>query len=105
MDERDYIDAGSMADLPAGRARAFDVNGRRIALFHTASGVFAMDNTCPHRGGPLSEGDVIGSEIICPWHLWGFELATGRCPGNPEIAVTTHEVRIDGGRILVKVTV
>ena len=104
MDQASYMDACSLAELPPGRARAVDASGRRIALFRTAGGVFALDNTCPHRGGPLSEGDVIGNEIVCPWHLWGFELATGRCPGNPEVAVTTHEVRIDGDRILVKVT-
>ena len=103
MDQANYMDAGSLSELPPGRARAVDADGRRIALFRTACGVFALDNTCPHRGGPLSEGDVIGNEIVCPWHLWGFELATGRCPGNPEVAVASHEVRIDGDRILVKV--
>lgn len=99
------IDAGAIADLPAGRAKAVDANGRRIAIFHTVKGFFALDNTCPHRGGPLAEGDVIGDEIVCPWHLWGFELATGRCAGSPDIGVTTHEVRIEEGRILIKVAV
>jgi nitrite reductase/ring-hydroxylating ferredoxin subunit len=99
----DYIDAGSIAELPRGRARAIDAYGRRIAIFHTARGFFALDNSCPHRGGPLHEGDVIGDEIVCPWHLWGFDLVTGHCAGNPEVAVATHEVRIDGDRILVKV--
>ena len=98
-----FIDAGPVADLPAGRAKAIDANGRRIALFHTVRGFFALDNTCPHRGGPLAEGDVIGDEIVCPWHLWGFELATGRCAGAPEVGVATHEVRIEEGRILIKV--
>jgi len=73
MNQATYMDACSLAELPLGRARAIDANGRRIALFRTAGGVFALDNTCPHRGGPLSEGDVIGGEIVCPWHLWGFE--------------------------------
>ncbi len=99
------IDIGAVADLPPGRAKTVDVDGRRIAIFHTAKGFFALDNTCPHRGGPLAEGDVIGDEIICPWHLWGFELATGRCAGAPEIGVAAHEVRIEEGRILIKVAV
>jgi NAD(P)H-dependent nitrite reductase small subunit len=104
MDQANYMDACSLAELAPGRAKAIDANGRRIALFRTTGGgVFALDNTCPHRGGPLSEGDVIGNEIVCPWHLWGFELDTGRCPGNPEVKVATHEVQIDGDRILVKV--
>jgi NAD(P)H-dependent nitrite reductase small subunit len=102
-DLNDFIDAGSVAELPSGRAKAIDADGRRIALFHTVEGFFALDNTCPHRGGPLAEGDVVGSEIVCPWHLWSFDLATGRCGGNDEMGVATHEVRIDGDRILVKV--
>ncbi|HET8772416.1 MAG TPA: Rieske 2Fe-2S domain-containing protein [Thermoanaerobaculia bacterium] len=89
-------------DVPAGCVKAFDVAGRRVALYHTASGFYATDNTCPHRGGPLAEGDLMGNEITCPWHLWGFDLATGHCVGNPDIAVATHEVQIDGDRILVR---
>ncbi len=44
----------------------------------------------------------MGNEITCPWHLWGFDVATGFCAGNPEISVVTHEVQIDGDRILVR---
>jgi NAD(P)H-dependent nitrite reductase small subunit len=98
----DFIDAGPTGDLPLGRAKAVSAGEKKIAIFHTANGFFALDNTCPHRGGPLAEGDIIKDEIICPWHLWGFELATGLCPGNPEIAVATHEIRIDDDHILVK---
>ena len=98
----DFIDAGYISELPLNRAKAIQTGDRKIALFHTAKGFFALDNVCPHRGGPLAEGDIIGDEIVCPWHLWGFEIATGACPGNPAIAVPTHEVRIEGDRILVK---
>lgn len=97
-----FIDAGSIADLPLGRAKAISAGDKKIAVFHTAKGFFALDNTCPHRGGPLAEGDIIKDEIICPWHLWGFDLASGLCAGNPDIFVATHEVRIEGERILVK---
>ena len=103
MDQSLYIDAGVVSELPLGRAKAVASGEKKIALFHTAKGFFAVDNTCPHRGGPLAEGDVIGDEIVCPWHLWGFDLRTGLCAGNFEIAVATHEVRIEGERILVRV--
>ena len=99
---KDFIDLASVNDLPLGRVKAFAVGDRKIALIHTARGFFATDNTCPHRGGPLAEGDLIGNEIVCPWHLWGFDVESGLCAGNPEIAVATHEVRIEGDRILVK---
>ena len=99
-----FTDIGSVHDLPVRRAKTLVVDGRRIALYHTESGFFASDNTCPHRGGPLGEGDLIGDEIICPWHLWGFEVATGMCTGNPRIRIATHEIRIEGDRLLVKLS-
>jgi nitrite reductase (NADH) small subunit len=98
----ELIEIAKTGDLPVGRVKAYDVAGRRIALYHTASGFYATDNTCPHRGGPLAEGDLMGNEIICPWHLWGFDVASGLCAGNPEISVTAHEVQLDGDRVLVR---
>ncbi|HET8798287.1 MAG TPA: Rieske 2Fe-2S domain-containing protein [Thermoanaerobaculia bacterium] len=98
----DFVEVGMTAEVPEGRVVARTVEGRTIAIYHTARGFFATDNTCPHRGGPLAEGDLLGDEITCPWHLWGFDVVTGLCAGNREVAVATHEVRIDGERILVK---
>ena len=99
----EFLDIAATSDVPLGRARAFPAGGQTVALYHTASGFFATDNVCPHRGGPLAEGDLIGDEINCPWHLWGFDVKTGLCAGNREIAVATHEVRVEGDRILVRV--
>jgi nitrite reductase (NADH) small subunit len=98
----ELIEIARTGDVPVGRAQAVNVAGRTLALYHTASGFYATDNTCPHRGGPLAEGDLMGNEITCPWHLWGFDVATGLCAGNPEISVATHEVQVDGDRILVR---
>ena len=100
----DFIDIAGAADVPLGRARAFAAGDRKIAVYHTPHGWFASDNTCPHRGGPLGEGDIIGNEIVCPWHLWGFDLRTGLCAGNPDISIVTHDVRLDGERILVRLS-
>jgi nitrite reductase (NADH) small subunit len=93
-----------LTDLPVGRIRAVRVEDRTIAISRTAAGVFATDNTCPHRGGPLAEGDLIGEEIICPWHLWGFDVRTGLCPGNGEFTIATHEVRLEGDRIMLRLS-
>lgn len=99
-----FIDVASVNDLPVGRARTYLVGERKIALYHLPSGFFASDNTCPHRGGPLGEGDLIGDEIICPWHLWGFYVSTGSCSGNPDISIVTHEVRLSDERIMVRLS-
>lgn len=100
----EFIDIARASELAVGRSKAYDVNGRVIALYHTDEGFFATDNVCPHRGGPLAEGDLIGNEINCPWHLWGFDIATGVCSGNPQIRVKAHEVRVEEDRILVRLS-
>lgn len=101
---QDFIEIAKASDLAPGRATACSVEGRTIALYHTTEGYFATDNTCPHRGGPLAEGDLIGNEITCPWHLWGFDVKTGLCAGNPEIRVLAHEVRVEDDRVMVKLS-
>jgi nitrite reductase/ring-hydroxylating ferredoxin subunit len=98
----ELLEVEHVSNLPRGRAKACVVNGRTIALYHTADGVFATENICPHRGGPLAEGDLIGNEIVCPWHLWGFDVVTGVCTGNPEVTIATLEVQVEGDRILVR---
>ena len=97
----EFIAVANVSDIPVGRMRAFTISDRKIALYHTERGFFATDNTCPHRGGPLADGDLIGEEIICPWHLWGFDVATGVCTGNATVSVLTHEVKVDAGRVMV----
>lgn len=98
----EFVDIGSTSELPVGRATVKTVGDRKIALCHTKSGFYALDNVCPHRGGPLGEGDVMGEELVCPWHLWSFDVATGHCGGNPRIGVAAHELRIEGDRLLVR---
>lgn len=97
-----FVEIAKTIDVPLGRMKACVVDGRTIALYHTSDGFFASDNVCPHRGGPLTEGDLIGNEITCPWHLWGFDVVSGVCPGNPEISLVTHEVRVEGDSVQVR---
>lgn len=97
-----FVEVAKTIEIPLGRVKACEVDGRSIALYHTNDGFFASDNTCPHRGGPLSEGDLSGNEITCPWHLWGFDVVSGVCPGNPEISLVTLEVRVEGDSVQVR---
>lgn len=100
----DFIEIAKTSELAVGRAKACSIDGRTIALYRTGEGFFATDNTCPHRGGPLAEGDLIGNEITCPWHLWGFDVTSGVCTGNAQIRVGTHEVRVDDDRVMVRLS-
>ena len=99
----ELIEIAAASEVPLGRARAYDVAGRTIALYHTSGGYFATDNVCPHRGGPLAQGDLIGNEINCPWHLWGFDVATGLCTGNASVSVPTYSVVIENERVFVRI--
>ncbi|SRR5258706_12719884 len=100
----EFIEVATINDVPIGRVKSVRAGSETIALYRTAKGVFASESRCPHRGGPLAEGDIIGDEIVCPWHLWGFNLETGLCPGNSDICITTYEVKIEGDRILVRLS-
>jgi len=99
----DFIEVARIDDIPLNAVRAFELAGRKIAVYHTPKGFFASDNSCPHRGGPLAEGDIMGGEIVCPWHLWSFDIETGINSGIPDLSLVKHEVRIDNDAVLVRV--
>jgi nitrite reductase (NADH) small subunit len=98
-----FVKAARWDDIGEGQSRVIEVSGREIALFKIEGQVYALNNTCPHRGGPLAEGFISGSEVICPWHAWAFDVKTGAYAFTPELAVETFEVRIENGEILVRV--
>lgn len=83
-------------------ARAWSKPGRAVLpVFRTATDeVFALDNTCPHKKGPLAEGIVHGTAVTCPLHNWVISLETGLVQGNDEGRVASYRARIKDGRIL-----
>jgi nitrite reductase (NADH) small subunit len=85
--------ACDVKDVPAGEGRAVTIDGRRLAIFNAESGWFALDATCPHRGGPLADGIVAERSVICPLHERRFDLATGEGLGVAD-CVAAHEVQV-----------
>lgn len=77
-----FTKVATMAELVAGKGKKFMVNDRAIALFSVDGKVFAIEDTCPHRGASLSEGETHMGQVMCPWHSARFDLATGQhlCP-------------------------
>jgi nitrite reductase (NADH) small subunit len=91
-------------DVPPGTAKAVEAEGRKIALFNSGGAYYAIDDTCTHRGGPLSEGEVEGTVVTCPWHGATYDITTGGVLGPPAPrGVTSYTVRIDGNDIKVEV--
>ena len=70
---------------------------RTLALFNVDGTLYAVDNTCPHRGGPLGEGDLDGAIVTCPWHGWRYDVTTGTRDGNPAVRVACYPVTVEAG--------
>lgn len=97
-----FTKVATVAELPAGHAKCVAVGDRKIALFNVNGTYYAIDDTCTHRGGPLSEGTVGGTEVVCPWHGARFDLTTGRHLSPPaRSSVTAFRVQVVGDEIQV----
>ena len=96
-----YIALCKLADIPSLGARRFKRDdGKVIAIFRNAEdNVFALQDKCPHKGGPLSQGIVFGESVACPLHNWCISLNDG-CAALPDVGVVEKFlVRVDGDKI------
>jgi len=98
------IQVASVGEVGEGQARVVEVDGRSIAVFKVSGQFYAIDNVCPHRGGPLGEGDVEGKIVVCPWHAWRWDVTTGANANNPAVRVACYPVTVEGGTIFVALT-
>jgi nitrite reductase (NADH) small subunit len=96
----DWVEIGRIEQIPVRGARCVNTPAGKIAVFRTAENqVYAIENRCPHKNGPLSEGIVHGSSVTCPLHNWVFDLQTGEAQGADEGQVRTFPVEVVDGRI------
>jgi nitrite reductase (NADH) small subunit len=99
-----WIDVGPLVGLPARGARVVRVGAVNIAVFRTGAGaVFALRDSCPHRGGPLSQGIVHGERVTCPLHDWVIDLKSGSAVGADVGCTRTFATRVEGGRVSIDV--
>jgi nitrite reductase (NADH) small subunit len=97
------INLGSIEKIPLGQGRCFQFAGEEVAVFRQRDGkLFATQNRCPHRQGPLSEGVMGAGKVICPLHAHKFDLATGQ-GSEPGECVKTYFVSEANGEILLQV--
>jgi 3-phenylpropionate/trans-cinnamate dioxygenase ferredoxin component len=94
--------ATQAADVPAGEGCVVDAEGKALALFNVEGTFYALDNACAHRGGPLGEGELDGTVVVCPWHAWRWDVKTGANVNNPTVRMTCFPVAVDGGRVFVE---
>ncbi len=91
---------GSVDDIPLGEGRTYAVDGDMIAVFRLRDGsVRALSAVCPHKGGPLADGQIDRKQVLCPLHLNAWDLTTG-CSRSGQPDLTVYPVRIAGDQIL-----
>jgi nitrite reductase (NADH) small subunit len=91
-------------DIPVREGRAVKIGGREIAVFNLGDRVLAVENRCPHKGGPLADGIVSGLTVVCPLHAWKMSLETGMGVTGPSASscVETFRTRVEGEVILLE---
>ncbi len=98
----DFLTVATVADLAEGSGKTIEIGQRQIALFNVGGTFYAVENTCCHRGGPVGDGDVVGTVVSCPWHGWCFDLDSGACLNSPGDRLRTYDVVVEGSEVRVR---
>ncbi len=96
-----FIRVAKTNEVPPGAAREFHADGKVVAVFNVGGKLYAIDNTCLHRGGPLGQGVLEGEVVTCPWHGWQYNVTSGEAVFNEAIKVQRYEVKVEGEDIFV----
>jgi len=100
----DFVKVARTDEIAPGQGKMVEVSGKKIALFNMEGSFYAIDDTCTHRGGPLSEGVLEGNQVICPWHGATYDVTTGDALGPPAPkGVARYNVRVEGSSIEVEI--
>ena len=99
-----FVKVAKSDEIAPGQGKMVEVDGKKIALLNVDGAFYAIDDTCTHRGGPLSEGELNGNQVTCPWHGAVFDVTTGGVlrPPAPR-GVSRYNVRVEGEDIEVEI--
>jgi NAD(P)H-dependent nitrite reductase small subunit len=104
VQDDNFVTVAHVADVAPGTGKAVVVGDREIALFNVDGTFYALDNTCPHQGGPLAEGWIEGETVTCPWHAWCFTMRDGKMTLGDYASVDAFDVRVEGDVVMVSRT-
>ena len=94
----------TQSELPAvNEAKEFPCGDKTICIANVNGNYSAMDNVCLHRGGPLGQGMIEGGKVVCPWHGWQWNPATGEAAHNPNAKVAVYPLKIENEDVLVEI--
>ena len=98
-----FVKAAKSDEIAPGQGKVVELDGKKIAIFNVEGAFYAIDDTCTHRGGPLSEGEVIGTTVTCPWHRAQYDLKTGGVLGPPAPqGVASYKVVVEGDDVRIE---
>lgn len=98
------IKVANVCDVPPGSSTLVEADGQFLALFNVGGTFYAIDDACPHQGASLSEGEVHGCVVVCPWHGWEFDVTNGKLVAPPGVLkAVTYPVVVEGDAVMVEV--
>ena len=105
MNDRRWVRVATRDSIPPREGRPTRIGGRDIALFNLGDRFLAIDNRCPHRGGPLSDGIVTSNAVVCPLHAWKVSLETGAIerPADASACVSTYATKVESDIVWIEV--
>jgi NAD(P)H-dependent nitrite reductase small subunit len=95
----DFVTVARVGEIAPGTGKTVLIERREVALFNAGGRYYALDNTCPHQGGPLADGWIEGTTVTCPWHAWCFSMLDGKMTLGDYASVDTFDVRVDGDEV------
>jgi nitrite reductase (NADH) small subunit/3-phenylpropionate/trans-cinnamate dioxygenase ferredoxin subunit len=99
-----FVKVATVSEVPPGKAKQVKVGGKTLAIFNVNGTFYAIDDTCPHRGASLAEGELDGHEVICPWHAAVFDVTSGAHLSPPARSdVACYKVQMIGDEVQVDV--
>ncbi len=98
-----FLRATRIDEVPEGAIREFQIDGKTVAIACVSGKLYAIDNVCLHRGGPLGQGELSGSIVTCPWHGWQYDVTNGKLKINPAVALQCYPIEVRGQDVFVDV--
>ena len=98
----DFVTVAKLSDFGDNNALRVQIHGEDIAVFRQGDRIYALNDRCPHKGGPLSLGWVEDGHVFCPLHAWKFDLQTGSCESNWERPAQSYEVKIVNNEVQIR---
>ena len=96
----ELLKVGVTDEIPEGEGKAYTAGKHKVAIFNVGGSFYAINDACPHAGGPLSDGWMEGMEVTCPWHGWTFDV---RPDAPPTDGLCRYKVQVNGNELFVEI--